>query len=106
MDKRELAFLLQSGFTVSEIMAIVNPSDPTEAPASDPAPEPEPEPAPVQAPAAQPAGDSAVLAAIENLTKTIQAGNIRAGGFEPPMPERTAEQVLANIINPPGITGK
>lgn len=108
MEKRELAFLLQSGFTVAEIMAIVNPSDQTEAPASDPAPapEPEPEPAPVQAPAAQPAGDSAVLAAIENLTKTIQAGNIRAGGFEPPMPERTAEQVLANIINPPGLTGK
>lgn len=105
MDKRELAFLLQSGFTVSEIMGLVNPSDHAEDPAPAPAPEPEPEPALVQAPAAQPAGDSAVLAAIENLTKTIQAGNIRAGGFPAPDGGNTAENILANIINPPGYAG-
>ena len=107
-SKQEIAYLLKSGFSLSEIMATdgINPEpqpEPTPAPQPEPTPAPQPEPTP----APQPQDNSAaVLAAIENLTKTIQAGNIRAGGFPSPTPEQTADNILANIINPPGYTGK
>ena len=58
------------------------------------------------APAPAPAPQNEILAAIEKLSNTIQAGNIRAGGFPAPDGGITADQVLANIINPPGYTGK
>ena len=103
-SKQEIAYLLQSGFSLAEIMQTdgVTITDP--APAPDPEPAPAPAPVPAPAPDPAPDSDSAVLAAIENLTRTIQAGNIRAGGFTPPAGENTAEAILANIINPPGYT--
>ena len=91
-SKQEIAYLLKSGFSLSEIMA-------TDGVTPEPQPEPTPAPQPQD-------NSSAVLAAIENLTKTIQAGNIRAVGFPSPDPQQTAENILANIINPPGYTGK
>ena len=119
-SKQEIAYLMKSGFSMTEIMALDNPSHenpapapapdpapaPAPAPAPDPAPAPAPAPAPDPAPAPAPAGENAVLAAIENLTKTIQASNIRAGGFPAPDSGNSAETILANIINPPGYTGK
>ena len=112
-SKQEIAYLLNSGFTMSEIMQTdgVTVQDPAPAPAPAPAPTPAPAPAPAPAPtpapapAPTPAPDNAsILAAIEKLTQTIQAGNIRAGGFNTPAPEISAESILANIINPPGYT--
>ena len=81
-SKQQIAYLMKSGFTLEEIMQ----TD------SQPAP--------------QPAPQNEILQAIEKLTNTIQAGNIRAGGFPSPDGNLTADQVLANIINPPGYTGK
>ncbi len=99
-SKQEIAYLLKSGFSLSEIMQ-TDGIEPAPAPAPEPAPAPAPEPAPA------PAQDNkSVLEAIENLTKVIQAGNIRAGGFPSPEGEKTADSILANIINPPGYTGK
>ena len=103
--KQEIAYLLNSGFSLSEIMQTDGVS--VQTPAPDPEPEPEPVPTPAAAPAPAPApvpDNASVLAAIEKLTQTIQAGNIRAGGFSTPNPEMTAESILANIINPPGYT--
>ena len=93
-SKQEIAYLLKSGFSLSEIMQTdgIVPQDP------EPVPAPEPVPVPA------PADNADVLAAIEKLTQTIQAGNIRAGGFRDPLPENSAENILANIINPPGYT--
>ena len=106
--KQEIAYLLNSGFTMSEIMqtdgVTVPAADPVPDPAPDPAPVPDPVPAPV--PAAGP-DNASILAAIEKLTQTIQAGNIRSGGFNTPSTELSADSILANIINPPGCsTGK
>ena len=103
-SKQEIAYLLKSGFSLAEIMQ-TDGIEPVPEPAPAPAPEPAPAPAPEPAPA--PAQDNkSVLEAIENLIKVIQAGNIRAGGFPSPVDEKTADSILANIINPPGYTGK
>ena len=112
MTKQEIAYLLNAGYTMQEIMSLdgVKPAqDPApvseQKSAQDPAPAPEQKPAQDPAPEQKPTGENAVLAAIENLTRTIQAGNIRAGGFPAPQGENSAENILANIINPPGYTG-
>lgn len=107
-SKQEIAYLLKSGFSLSEIMATdgITPTDTPVKPEQSVEPE---KPVEVEKPAekeVQPVSDNApVLSAIENLTRAIQAGNIRAGGFAAPVGETTAESVLANIINPPGYTG-
>lgn len=111
-SKQEIAYLLKSGFSLAEIMqtdGIEPVPEPAPAPAPEPAPAPAPEPAPAPAPEPAPApaqDNKSVLEAIENLIKVIQAGNIRAGGFPSPVDEKTADSILANIINPPGYTGK
>ena len=91
-NKQQIAYLLKNGFTLDEIMQ----TDGVQAHEEQPAPAPAPAPAP----------QNEILAAIEKLSNTIQAGNIRAGGFPAPDGGITADQVLANIINPPGYTGK
>ena len=105
MTKQEIAYMMQNGFTMAEIMALDKPTDPPQDP---PPADPPRDPAPADPPQdPAPADNSgAVLQAIENLTKAIQAGNIRAGGFPGPNNGTSAEDVLANIINPPGYTGK
>lgn len=107
-SKQEIAYLLKSGFSMSEIMATdgITPTDtPVKEPES-PVTEPEAPVAPAPVPSAPVDTNAPVLAAIENLTKAIQAGNIRAGGFASPVGEVTADSILANIINPPGYTGE
>ena len=105
-SKEEINFLQNRGFTLAEIMEMDTAPDDNPAPAPDPVPAPAPAPAPAPVPAPAPSYDP-VLEAIENLTKAIQAGNLRAGGFPSPDPQKIdAETVLANIINPPGYTGK
>lgn len=107
-SKEEINFLQNRGFTLAEIMEMDTAPEDSPAPAPNPAPTPAPTPAPALAPAPAPALDlDPVMSAIENLTKAIQAGNLRAGGFPSPDPQKIdAETVLANIINPPGYTGK
>lgn len=106
-SKQEIAYLLRSGFSLGEIMQTDGITVSQPEPAADPQPEPVPVPQPEPVPVPQPvhADNADVLAAIEKLTQTIQAGNIRAGGFSAPTPEATADSILANIINPPGYTG-
>lgn len=106
-------------FTLAQINALVNAGYKLEeilevnGPVEDPAPAPAPAPAPVENPvehvenpASAPVGNDAVLDAINNLTKVIQSGNIRMGGFPAPVTPDDPGQILANIINPPAKTGK
>ena len=100
--KEEIAYMRNAGYSIADIMQMDSaPADPTPADPTpaDPAPA---DPAPAD-PA--PADNSAVMRAIEQLTKAIQAGNVRAGGFPAPSNEVNADSILANIINPPGYTG-
>ena len=110
MTKQEIAYLLKAGYTMQEIMSLdgIKPTQeheqkPTQEPEQKPAQEPEQKPA--QESEQKPTGDNAILAAIEKLTNTIRAGNIRAGGFPAPEGANSTENILASIINPPGYTG-
>lgn len=91
--------LLDAGYSLDDILAVDNPVETVE----NPAPAPAPAPAPVPAPAS---GDNAILDAINNLTKIIQSGNIRMGGFPAPANANDPQEILASIINPPAKTGK
>ena len=99
--------LVSAGYNLDEILAVNGPVANVEKPmetVENPAPAPAPAPAPTPAPA--PVGNDAVLDAINNLTKVIQSGNIRMGGFPAPVTPDDPGQILANIINPPAKTGK
>lgn len=110
MNKEQINFLLQAGYSIAEIMQMqsapaVDP-EPTPAPAPDADPEPAPAPAHAADPEAQPAPaedhtTAALLAAVQQLTQAVQLGNIRGTGFPAPQPDRTVEDVLGEIINPP-----
>jgi hypothetical protein len=72
---------------------------PAPAPTPEPTPAPAPEPTPAPAPAApQGATVDDVLKSVKDLTATMQNGFIL--GSQQPKPV-TAEDILANIINPP-----
>ena len=125
-SKQEIAYLLKSGFSLSDIMALDTGVAPETAPATEQPPEaaPAPEvvkkpvkapkkpvqtnsPEQVQEPAQEPetVSNAVVLAAIEHLTNAVHSANMRAGGFAAPSGEATADSILANIINPPGYSG-
>ena len=102
-------------FTLAQINALVNAGYKLEeilevnGQVEDPAPAPAPVENPVEHvenPASAHVGNDAVLDAINNLTKVIQSGNIRMGGFPAPVTPDDPGQILANIINPPAKTGK
>ena len=113
MNRDEINFLLQAGYTVSEIMNMSagNPDpEPAPAPAPEPepapAPAPEPAPAPTPAPAPEPAlpvdpGYSDMTRKLDELISVIRAGNLHNGNFHVPDPQNSVDQVLANIVNPP-----
>ena len=105
MNKEQIEFLLDAGFTMDEIMTRF--SDP--APAPDPAPEPTPAPAPEPAPAPTPDPLPASMAAIESAMNEI-AAMLRTGAlaaqFGPPTPERVVSDILAEVVNPPRRNGK
>ena len=93
--------LVNAGYKLEEILEV---NGPVEDPATAPAPASAPGENPVEHvenPAPAPVGNDAVLDAINNLTKVIQSGNIRMGGFPAPVTPDDPGQILANIINPP-----
>ena len=79
------------------------PPQPAPAPAPQPAPAPDPQPAPAPAPQPVPAPDPVpqpadpVLAELQKLTGLVQGSNIMNVN-QPKM--QTAEEILAEIINP------
>ena len=109
MEMNDLLALVRAGYTKSEISALTSFIVPSSAegpsgsdtPQSDPAPVPEEKPA---APAAAPApvtDNSEVLAALKELTKTIQKNAILRDDLRP-VKQETATDILGKIINPTG----
>ena len=111
---KEFFELREAGYTVEQIKEY---SSFIEAPAKDPAPEPKPEPKPDPVEAAAKAGSAQlpkdpteeqlkdVNDTLKNLIGAIRGMNINqlqmpAGG------ERGAQEILAEIINPPGKEAK
>lgn len=90
------------GYTKEEINQLAadkyNPAGLTEQPVPDPEPEPKaaaPDPVPETNPAA--ADNSAVLAAIKDLTAALQANAIKTQP-QPEQPKETAEDALFTIL--------
>ena len=125
-NNEDILVLAKAGFTAQQIAALnsvaaapVAPETPAPAPAPAPvAPAPAPAPAPVapapapapvapapapEAPAAPPTAAphsvDDVLAAISGLSASIQNANLLQAQM--PTEQKTAETILASIINPP-----
>lgn len=109
-NNEDILILAKAGFTAQQIAALNTVAPAPEAPAPAPAPEapapapeapapaPEPTPAPAPEPTPAPATMDEILKSVQGLTQTFQNGFIM--GAQQPKPV-TAEDVLANIINPP-----
>lgn len=109
-SKEQITFLMSSGFSLDEIMQMQAPAQP------DPQPEPQPQPVEkpvetVENPAPQPEprldpGQNSQLEQLimqnQQLIQMIQRNNINGIQFGNPQPERTVDDILAEIINPPG----
>lgn len=108
-NNEDILILAKAGFNAQQIAAL-NMVGAAPAPAPAPAPTPEPTPAPAPAAPAAPAPAAPtpaapqgatvddVLKSVKDLTATMQNGFI-LGSQQPKLV--TAEDILANIINPP-----
>ena len=101
-NNEDILVLAKAGFNAQQIAAL-NMVGAAPAPAPAPTPEPTPAPAPEPTPAPAPAAPQGatvddVLKSVKDLTATMQNGFIL--GSQQPKPV-TAEDILANIINPP-----
>ena len=90
MNKAQIEFLLNAGFTMEEIMGRF----------SAPAPAPEPTPAPAPAPDPLPASMAAIERTMNEIAAMLRTGAL-AAQFGPPTPERGVSDILAEVVNPP-----
>ena len=113
-NNEDILILAKAGFNAQQIAALnmvgTQPAPapepaptPTPAPAPAPAPTPAPAPAPAPTPAPAPAAPQGatvddVLKSVKDLTATLQNGFVLNSQQPKPV---TAEDILANIINPP-----
>ena len=75
MEIKDILALTQAGFSKDEIMRMTQPTQPT-----------------------QPTNTDALLLAINNLTATIQAGNVQATGQNPANKVRTPDDVIDDLM--------
>lgn len=80
--------LKEAGFTAEEIVTLHKSMEPYEEPGLEPAPPAEP----------VPDRTDEILEALQALTKSVQAANIRTGGGEPPKNE-SIEDILNYAMN-------
>lgn len=87
--------LINAGFTDDEISAIIG------ATASAPAPEPKPDPTPEPKPEPTPEPNNGdLIKAIQSLETTIRASNLVNSVLPTVDTQKTADDVLANMLNP------
>lgn len=98
MNKEQITFLMNAGYSIAEIMSMTQNSEPN--PEPTPTPKPNPEPAPTPAPDIT-AKIDALFDAVEKFTHLVQKDNIGGISFGNPPQDRTADDILAEIINPP-----
>ena len=109
MTKEQIGFLMQSGFSLDEIMQMQAPVQPDPEPQPDPQPVENPvenveTPAPQPEPRLDPGHNSQLEQLItqnQQLIQMIQKQNINGIQFGNPQPDRTVDDILAEIINPP-----
>ena len=100
-SKDQISFLMSSGFSLDEIMSMQQDPAPETPAAPDPVPE-APAAAPeAPAPAAPDPQIQQLLGSVNDLISTIQKNNINNIQFGSPIPDRSVEDVLGEIINPP-----
>lgn len=98
MTNEDILTLAKAGFTAQQIAAL-SAVQPKAEPVSVPTPEPVKAPEPA-VPAPEPQTIEQVLAAVNGLNKNVQQA-LLAGSSQPAAAVETADQILANIINPP-----
>ena len=98
-NNEDILILAKAGFNAQQIAALsAVGAAPTPTPEPAPTPTPAPQPTPTPAPQPTPASVDDVLKSVKDLTQVMQNGFI-LGSQQPKQP--TAEEILANIINPP-----
>lgn len=108
-SNEDILTLAKAGFNAQQIAALnIVGTAPAPAPAPEPQPAPAPEPQPAPAPAPDPVPAPApetpaasiddVLKAVAGISDAIKLGNLQS--IQQPKPV-TAEDILAEIINPP-----
>lgn len=109
-SNEDILTLAKAGFNAQQIAALnivgtapapaPAPEPPAPAPEPQPVPAPVPAPEPVPAPAPEPPAASIddVLKAVAGISDAIKIGNLQ--NMQQPKPV-TAEDILAEIINPP-----
>ena len=106
-SKEQITFLMSSGFSLDEIMQMQAPAQPDPQPAPQPVENPVEtvdNPAPQPEPRLDPGQNSQLeqlIAQNQQLIQMIQRNNINGIQFGAPQPERTTDDILAEIINPP-----
>lgn len=104
-SKEQITFLMSSGFSLDEIMQMQAPVQPE--PESQPVEKPVEtveKPAPQPEPRLDPGMNSQLEqlhTSLYQLISAIQKQNINGIQFGSPQPERTVDDILAEIINPP-----
>lgn len=95
----DILTLSKAGFSARQIagLSLVS-NNPAQAPAAAPAAAAAPAPAEAPAPAPAPAQKDPILSELEKLTGLMQQNNILAGNVHQ---QKTANDILAEIINPP-----
>ena len=97
----DIIALAKAGFTIEQIGELnrISPQ-PKPAPAPQPEPATAPQPKPAPAPQPEPAKDyQKIFEELTGIKQAIQQGNIGADSFT--KPQRTTDDILADLINPP-----
>ena len=105
MTYEQIMSLLDKGMTPDQVMEIMRAPAPEPEPEQEPAQQPEPQqPEQPQEPAQQPDQSAAILAALDKLTKTVQAAAI-LGSRQPetPPPQSSSDIILSSIKQRQGI---
>ncbi len=104
----ELIELIRAGYTKEEIQALTAPAaDPEPEPEKKPEPEPAPKPEPETKPAEAGTGFQGmekelkeIRSGIAEMIKTFQAANVQSARMNAPDNNNSAEDILANWLNP------
>lgn len=100
MTYDQILNLLNQGFTPADVMALQQMPAPDPAPDAAPAPAPDPAPAPAPQPDPAPAWAEELNQSIKLMTNAMHANAIMQQ--QQPVPKQiTADEALANIIQPP-----
>lgn len=101
MTTKFIRNLIEMGYSDDDIEAILKMKAGKEA-AAKPAPAPDPEPEAAPAPAPVPETNSDLIAAIRSLEQTIKASNLISSVLDTQNTEKSADDILAEMLSPKG----